>query len=99
MNKNIKTVILIIIVIAIILALLFISFKDKDEISKDIISVAIVPEIEFVKAVAGDDFEIVTMIPPGASPENYEPTPLEKEKFEKSKFYIRRDESIKDNSI
>ena len=99
MNKNIKTVILIIIVIAIILALLFISFKDKNEISKDIISVAIVPEIEFVKAVAGDDFEIVTMIPPGASPENYEPTPLEKEKFEKSKVYFSMGVPTEENNI
>ena len=99
MNKNIKTVILIIIVIAIILALLFISFKDKNEISKDIISVAIVPEIEFVKAVAGDDFEIVTMIPPGASPENYEPTPLEKEKFEESKVYFSMGVPTEENNI
>ena len=99
MNKNIKTVILIIIVIAIILALLFISFKDKNEISKDIISVAIVPEIEFVKVVAGDDFEIVTMIPPGASPENYEPTPLEKEKFEKSKIYFSMGVPTEENNI
>ena len=56
-------------------------------------------EIEFVKVVAGDDFEIVTMIPPGASPENYEPTPLEKEKFEKSKVYFSMGVPTEENNI
>lgn len=99
MNKNIKIVILIILIIVIVISLLFFSFKDSNENEKDIVAVAIVPEIEFVKAVAGDDFEIVTMIPPGASPENYEPTPLEKEKFEKSKIYFSMGVPTEENNI
>ena len=99
MSKNIKIAILIISVIIIVISMLFISFKKENGDSKDIISVAIVPEIEFVKAVAGDDFEIVTMIPPGASPENYEPTPLEKEKFEKSKIYFSMGVPTEENNI
>lgn len=99
MSKNIKIAILIIAVIIIVISMLFISFKKENGDSKDIISVAIVPEIEFVKAVAGDDFEIVTMVPPGASPENYEPTPLEKEKFEKSKIYFSMGVPTEENNI
>lgn len=99
MNKNIKIAILIILVIALVISMLFLSFKDDNEVTKDIISVAIVPEIEFVKVVAGDDFEIVTMVPPGASPENYEPTPLEKEKFEKSKVYFSMGVPTEENNI
>lgn len=99
MSKNIKIAILIISVIIIVISMLFISFKKENGDSKEIISVAIVPEIEFVKAVAGDDFEIVTMVPPGASPENYEPTPLEKEKFEKSKIYFSMGVPTEENNI
>lgn len=99
MNKDIKIAILIILVIALVISMLFLSFKDNNEVTKDIISVAIVPEIEFVKVVAGDDFEIVTMVPPGASPENYEPTPLEKEKFEKSKVYFSMGVPTEENNI
>lgn len=97
MNK--KIAILIILVIIIVISMLFISFKKENGDSKDIVSVAIVPEIEFVRAVAGDDFEIVTMVPPGASPENYEPTPLEKEKFEKSKVYFSMGVPTEENNI
>lgn len=35
---------------------------------------SIVPQATFVKEVCGDRFEVITLIPPGYSPENYEPT-------------------------
>jgi zinc transport system substrate-binding protein len=38
------------------------------------IAVSIVPQATFVREVCGDGFEVVTLIPPGYSPENYEPT-------------------------
>lgn len=37
------------------------------------IAVTIVPQADFVKAVCGDNFDVVTLIPPGYSPESYEP--------------------------
>ena len=40
-----------------------------------VIAVTIPPEADFVRAVAGEDFRIITMVPPGYSPEAYEPTP------------------------
>lgn len=45
---------------------------DKD---KKTVAVSIVPQAAYVKAVAGDSVNVVTMIPPGHSPANYEPTP------------------------
>ncbi|HOP57292.1 MAG TPA: zinc ABC transporter substrate-binding protein [Bacillota bacterium] len=42
---------------------------------KPIILVSIVPEADFVRQVAGDLVEVVTVIPPGYSPATYEPTP------------------------
>ncbi len=45
---------------------------ERDE--RPVIAVSIPPEAAFVRAVAGDSFRIVTMVPPGYSPEAYEPT-------------------------
>ncbi|MEG1763605.1 MAG: zinc ABC transporter substrate-binding protein [Oscillospiraceae bacterium] len=56
--------------------------------NKPIIAVSIVPEQTFVRAVCGDLVDTVVMIPPGFSPENYEPTPRETEAFSKSALYF-----------
>ena len=48
----------------------------------------IVPEETFVKAVTGDTFSIVVMVPPGSSPETYEPTPKQKAALEKADVYL-----------
>lgn len=55
---------------------------------KPIIAVTIVPEQTFAEAVCGDLAEVITMVPPGNSPENYEPTPEEMEKFSKASLYF-----------
>lgn len=55
---------------------------------KPIIAVTIVPEKTFVEAVCGDLAEVVALVPPGNSPENYEPTPAEIEKFSKASLYF-----------
>ena len=55
---------------------------------KPVIAVSIVPEREFVRAVAGDLVDVVTMIPPGSSPSNYQPTPLEMESFSNASIYF-----------
>ena len=55
---------------------------------KHIIAVTIVPEQTFVKAVCGDLAEVIALVPPGNSPENYEPTPIQMEKFSKAELYF-----------
>ncbi|AFA48018.1 metal ABC transporter solute-binding protein, Zn/Mn family [Acetobacterium woodii] len=55
---------------------------------KTVIAVTIVPEQTFVEAVCGDLAEVVTLVPPGNSPENYEPTPQEMEKFSQASLYF-----------
>ncbi|MFD3155504.1 metal ABC transporter solute-binding protein, Zn/Mn family [Haloimpatiens sp. FM7330] len=62
------------------------SYKDKN--SKPVIAVSIVPEETFVKAVAGNLVDIVTMIPPGKSPTNYQPTPELLEDFSDASIYF-----------
>ncbi|QZY54568.1 metal ABC transporter solute-binding protein, Zn/Mn family [Crassaminicella profunda] len=62
--------------------------KEVSNIEKLTVAVSIVPEETFVKAVAGDLIEVVTMIPPGNSPENYAPSPRELQMLTKSSIYF-----------
>ena len=62
--------------------------KDNVDQDKLIVAVSIVPEQTFVEAVAGDLVNVITMIPSGSSPETYEPTPLEMEKFSDADVYF-----------
>jgi zinc transport system substrate-binding protein len=64
--------------------------KETERIKRDkiIVAVSIVPEKSFVEAVCGDLVDVVTLIPPGSSPENYEPTPMEMEKFYNASVYF-----------
>jgi zinc transport system substrate-binding protein len=55
---------------------------------KPVIAVSIVPEETFVKAVCADAFDVLLMIPPGASPETYEPTVKQKAALEKADLYL-----------
>lgn len=59
-----------------------------DNNGKPVIAVSIPPEASFVSAVAGDTVNVVTMIPAGNSPSNYEPTPMLKEQFAKAAIYF-----------
>lgn len=52
------------------------------------VAVSIVPQETFVKEVGGDLVEVITMIPPGNSPENYQPSPSEMVKFSNAKIYF-----------
>lgn len=67
--------------------------------TKPTIAVSIVPERTFVKAVAGDLVNLVTMIPPGESPENFEPTPNLFQEFSNSKIYFSINVPTELNSI
>lgn len=53
-----------------------------------IVAVSIVPQATFVEAVGGDLVDVVTMIPPGANPENYAPTPKAMEELSLASLYF-----------
>ncbi|MDI3536216.1 MAG: zinc transport system substrate-binding protein [Eubacteriaceae bacterium] len=55
---------------------------------KAVVAVTIVPEQTFVEAVCGDLVDVVTLVPPGSSPENYEPTPQEMADFSQAELYF-----------
>ena len=53
------------------------------------ITVSILPQKYFVKKITGSKFKINVMIPPGASPATYEPTPQQMKKLSQSILYFR----------
>ncbi|MCY6485661.1 zinc ABC transporter substrate-binding protein [Clostridium aestuarii] len=64
------------------------SLETQNSNTKINIAVSIVPEETFVKEVGGALVDVITMIPPGESPTNFEPTPKLIEKFSKSNLYF-----------
>ncbi|MDR2682531.1 MAG: zinc ABC transporter substrate-binding protein [Dysgonamonadaceae bacterium] len=60
----------------------------KQPAQENRIMVTIEPQRYFAGQIAGSLFEIVTMVPPGNSPETYDPTPREMMQLAKSKAYF-----------
>ena len=56
---------------------------------KDIITVTLEPLRYFTGAIAGDNYQVVSMVPKGSSPESYDPTPQQLVNLSKSKAYFR----------
>ena len=81
MNKKIYSLPIILIIIAIGLLLFYQTNTDKpvDQSStkdnKLTISTTIFPLSSIVKEIGGDNVKVVNILPPGASPHTYEPTP------------------------
>ena len=61
----------------------------KVEKDRNLISVSILPQKYFIERIAGDDFKVNVLIPPGASPVTYEPTPMQMKDVAKSIAYFR----------
>ncbi|MFA6808419.1 MAG: zinc ABC transporter substrate-binding protein, partial [Eubacteriales bacterium] len=53
------------------------------------VSVSILPQAEFVEKIGGDKVHVTVMIPPGASPATYEPTPSQLVNLSLAKVYIK----------
>lgn len=66
---------------------------------KPMVAVSVVPEATFVKAVAGDLIDVVTLIPPGQSPENYQPTITSMQKLSDSSLYFAIGVPTEDSNI
>jgi len=71
-----------------LLMVLLISTSAAAEDTKLTVAVGIVPEASFVKAVAGDLVDTVTMVPPGNSPANYQPTAMEMQSLSDAEIYF-----------
>ncbi|NOQ24963.1 MAG: zinc ABC transporter solute-binding protein [Bacteroidales bacterium] len=78
--------------IALLLALGLISCSNQTpnkKSNKQSITVSVLPQKYFVEKILGDKFDINVMIPPGASPVTYEPSPRQMKELSASTTYIR----------
>ncbi len=51
--------------------------------------VSILPLAEFVEKIGGDRVAVTVMVPPGASPHNYEPTPQQLRQVSEARMYVK----------
>ncbi len=59
-----------------------------------IVGVSILPQAEFVESVGGDHVEVMVMVPPGASPATYEPTPGQLVNLADARMYVQVGSSL-----
>lgn len=90
--------------ILILISLAFTGCSNKagsgsDDSAKRIIAVSIAPQARFVEKVCGNNFEVVTAIPAGASPENYELTVNDMKKLYSAEVYFSIGVMAEDTSI
>jgi zinc transport system substrate-binding protein len=61
----------------------------KAQADKIRVVVTILPQVEFVKAVGGDRVEVTVMVPPGADPHVYEPSPSQLQAVSEAEIYVK----------
>lgn len=63
--------------------------SQTEKADRPVITVTIEPLRYFTEAIAGETFQIVSMVPKGSSPETYDPTPQQLMDLVNSKAYFR----------
>jgi zinc transport system substrate-binding protein len=63
--------------------------SEVDQEEKIRVVVTIPPLADFVKSVGKEKVEVTVMVPPGASPHTYEPTPSQLKKVSQAKMYVK----------
>ena len=74
------------IVIVIALALLFVGCVERKVVVENRAVVSIAPLKPLVESILGEDFEVSVLVPQGASPETFEPTPKQLRDIETARF-------------
>lgn len=71
------------------LFILFLGCSHNNNGHKKKITVSIQPQKYFVQQITGDEYDIQVMVPEGASPATYDPTPQQMKHLSKSNIYFR----------
>ena len=74
------------IVFVISLALLFVGCAERKVVVENRAVVSIAPLKPLVESILGEDFEVSVLVPQGASPETFEPTPKQLRDIETARF-------------
>ncbi len=62
---------------------------EENTVEKPIISVSILPQKYFIEQLAGNEFVVNVLLPPGNSPASYDPTPRQLRNLSKSELYLK----------
>lgn len=56
--------------------------------SKPLLLVSVLPQKQIVKKIAGDEYEVVALVPPGFNPATYDPTPTQIKQISRADIYF-----------
>ncbi|MDA3868069.1 MAG: zinc ABC transporter substrate-binding protein [Salinivirgaceae bacterium] len=84
-----KNLFVIPVVLVFVLSACFTPDKNMNASAKNAIYVSIPPQKYLVEQIAGETFAVHALLPPGASPAIYEPTPAQLRQLSGAKAYIR----------
>ena len=90
MNKSMMIFVSVLVMGAILTAGCVDEGGSQDESSSTngmVLAVSVLPQAEFVEKVAGDNVNVIVMVPPGADPHSYEPTPGQLRDLSDAKMY------------
>ena len=73
-------------ILLLIIATLFIGCGNRETKIENCAVVSISPLKPLVQEILGNDFEVIVLVPQGASPETFEPTPKQLQKVESARF-------------
>lgn len=74
---------------AILSVVFFVGCKSEKNSDQKVLSVTIEPQRFFLEKIVGNSYRINTVVPPGASPETYEPTPAMMLDLANSEMYFK----------
>jgi zinc transport system substrate-binding protein len=63
--------------------------QETEATTKIGVVVTILPQAEFVENIGGDKVDVTVMVPPGASPHTYEPTPSQMASLAEARLYAK----------
>uniref|UniRef100_UPI0032165B22 metal ABC transporter solute-binding protein, Zn/Mn family n=1 Tax=uncultured Draconibacterium sp. TaxID=1573823 RepID=UPI0032165B22 len=81
--------IILLFVVALVIASCGSKKNSEKEVEANVITVSILPQQTFVKKIAGDDFQVNVLIPPGSSPAAYTLLPSQLKDISRSAIWFR----------
>jgi len=91
MNRVTRTILTVLaLLLPSVLVISAVSCGEKDETSEKIgVVVTILPQAEFMGSIGGEKVDLTVMVPPGASPHTYEPSPSQMTALAEAEMYAR----------
>ncbi|OPL09516.1 MAG: hypothetical protein AVO33_06895 [delta proteobacterium ML8_F1] len=80
--------IILLLILTIMAVTAFTGCSQPEATQKPVIITSIVPTKTFIENIVGDTYEVVAIVPPGASPASYQPTPDEMLKISQAAYYF-----------